>query len=151
MANISTYPIGVPGSADLIPATQLFTDENGKTHNLTKNFTVTSIAAFANATAAYTAYAAIVSQASTSAPTATSLQNTTGATFTWARTGAGTYTLTASSSIFTNAKTVCFLNNGGVSDTQTMQWVRTSDTVITITTSADDKITKGSFEVRIYT
>ena len=43
MANISTYPIGTPGSGDLIPGTQLFTDENGKTHNLTKNFTVSSL------------------------------------------------------------------------------------------------------------
>ena len=40
MANISTYPIGTPAAGDLIPGTQLFTDENGKTHNLTKNFTV---------------------------------------------------------------------------------------------------------------
>lgn len=43
MANISTYPIGTPAPADLIPGTQIFTDENGKTHNLTKNFTVSSL------------------------------------------------------------------------------------------------------------
>jgi len=151
MANISTYPLGTPGSGDLVPGTQKFTDENGETKNLTKNFTVSQIAAFANTTAAYTAYTIIFGQTGTAAPTVDQLlQNTTGATFTWARTGAGTYTITANSALFTSSKTICFLNNGGVTDTQTIQWTRTSDTVLTITTSADGKIAKGSFEVRIY-
>ena len=43
MANISTYPIGTPGASDLIPGTQLYTDTNGKTQNLTRNFTVQQI------------------------------------------------------------------------------------------------------------
>ena len=47
MANISTYPIGTPAASDLIPGTQLYTDANGKTQNLTRNFSVSSIATFA--------------------------------------------------------------------------------------------------------
>ena len=151
MANISTYPIGTPAAGDLIPGTQLFTDENGKTHNLTKNFTVSQVAAFANATAGYTVYTILLGQTGAAAPSVSALlQNTTGATFTWARTGAGTYTVTASSAIFLGTKTVVFLNNGGVVDSQNIQWARTSDSVLTITTSADTKIAKGSFEIRIY-
>jgi hypothetical protein len=48
MANISTYPIGTPAQGDLIPGTQKYTNANGKTENLTRNFTVANIAAFAN-------------------------------------------------------------------------------------------------------
>ncbi len=151
MANISTYPLGTPGSGDLIPGTQKVTDESGATKNLTKNFTVSQIAAFANTTAAYTVYTIILGQTGTAAPTVDQLlQNTTGATFTWARTGAGTYTITADSAIFLSAKTICFLNNGAATDSQNIQWSRTSSTVLTITTSADAKIAKGSLEVRRY-
>ena len=91
MANISTYPIGTPAVGDLIPGTQLFTDENGKTHNLTKNFTVSQIASFSDATAGYTAYAAKLNGGAGAKPTVTLLQNTTGLTLDWARTGSGVY------------------------------------------------------------
>lgn len=94
MANISTYPIGTPAASDLLAGTQLFTDENGKTHNLTKNFTVSSIAGFSGATAAYTTYVARWTQAGIAAPISGVLQNTTGLKFTWSRIGIGNYTLT---------------------------------------------------------
>jgi len=101
MANISTYPIGTPGAGDLIPGTQLYTDASGKTQNLTKNFSVSSIAAFADPTAGYSSYVALITQVDTAAPTAKILQNTTGATLTWARTSAGIFTVTSSTAIFT--------------------------------------------------
>ena len=47
MANISTYPIGTPAAGDLIPGTQQATDTNGKTVNLTRNFSVSDISSFA--------------------------------------------------------------------------------------------------------
>ena len=150
MALINTYPKGTPKADDYVLGTSM-PDPNTDNAPVTNNFSVSSVAAFANATAAYTAYTIIYGQSGTAAPTVDQLlQNTTGATFTWARTGAGTYTITANSALFTSSKTICFLNNGGVTDTQTIQWTRTSNTVLTITTSADAKITKGSFEVRIY-
>ena len=152
MANISTYPLGTPGSGDLVPGTQRVTDENGETKNLTKNFTVSQIAAFANVTAAYTVYTALITQASSAAPIATILQNTTGDTLTWARTGAGTYTVTSSTALFTANKTAVFLNVGNGEANQMLMWTRTSSSVITLTTNGSDgRITGGAFEVRIYT
>ena len=95
-----------------------------------------------------------LTQTSSNAPVATVLSSNLTGTFTWARTSAGIYTLTASTATFTSGKTIVFLNNG--SDLTTTQvppivWERTSDTVLTITVGFDASITNGSFEVRIYT
>ena len=155
MANISTYPIGTPAAADLIPGTQLYTDSSGKTRNLTKNFSVSSIAAFANPSVGYSSYVALITQVNTSAPTAKILQNTTGATLTWARTSAGIFTVTSNISVFTADKTIVFANCGNdstASGDPDIIWARTSNTVLTITASAgvNSVLTDGSFEVRIY-
>ena len=155
MANISTYPIGTPGASDLIPGTQLYTDTNGKTQNLTRNFSVSSIAAFAKPSAGYSSYVALITQIDTSAPTAKILQNTTGATLTWARTSAGIFTVTSNTGIFTADKTIVFANNGnddGATGDPSIIWARTSNTVLTITASAgvNNVLTDGAFEVRIY-
>ena len=153
MADISSYPIGTPSSGDMVPGTQVTKDSSGNTINLTKNFTVDSIAGFADATAAYTSYVALLTQ-TTGAPVATVVQNTTGATFTWARTGGGIYTITASSAIFTANKTLVF-NKSGVDlggGYTPPQWTRTSGTVITVTTGGiDNAMQNASFEIRIYT
>ncbi len=53
----------------------------------------------------YKVYTAILNQTGTAAPVATVLTNTTGATLTWTRVGAGQYVLTASTAVFTAAKT----------------------------------------------
>lgn len=152
MANISTYPIGTPSAVDLIPGTQLFTDENGKTHNLTRNFSVANIAAFANSySLGYTVYTALITQTGTEAPVATVLQNTTGKTLTYGRTSGGDYTITASASLFTADKTIVFLNGGSAENNHDIAWGRVSDTVINLSThNSDDKFTAGSIEIRIY-
>lgn len=84
-------------------------------------------------------YQTIVSQTGTAAPavsggfTPTSTYAS-GVTFTWARTGAGVYTLTASSAVFTVGKTGVFvapLQNLNAS----VRAVVTSSTVITVTTA----------------
>ena len=114
MANISTYPIGTPAAADLVPGTQLYTDSSGKTRNLTKNFSVSSIAAFANSySLGYTVYVASLIQAGTAAPVATVLQNTTGGTFTWSRTSTGKYKATISGITLPANKVVIFENATG--------------------------------------
>ena len=99
-----------------------------------------------------TVYAALLTQTGTAAPVATILQNTTGGTYTWTRTSSGTYTITASSNVFTNNKTLVFMNlgeyaGGGIPRSV---WTRTSNTEITINTGNDGRITNGSFEIRIY-
>ena len=148
MAIIYSYPQGTPTLSDNVIGSQIdpVTEENK-----TVQFTVGQIAAFANSySLGYTVYTALVTQAGTAAPVATIIQNTTGATFTWARTSSGTYTITASSNAFTNNKTILFFNLGEYTFTVNSPWTRTSDTVVTITTGGDGRITNGSFEIRIY-
>jgi hypothetical protein len=157
MANISTYPIGTPAAGDLIPGTQQATDASGKTLNLTRNFSVADVAAFANSySLGYTVYTALLTQVGEAAPTAKILQSTIpGSNLAWARTSAGIYTATAGSAIFTVDKTIVFANNGnddGAQGDPDIIWSRTSDTVLTITASAglNNVLTDGAFEVRIY-
>lgn len=82
-------------------------------------------------------YQAIVSQTGTSAPT---LSNTpintypSTPTFTWARTAAGTYTVTASSAVFSLTKTIV-LNSSLPNPLANLTYTVTSTTVITIKTS----------------
>ena len=152
MANISTYPIGTPSASDLLAGTELYTDSTGKQENLTRNFTVQSVASFANSyDLGYTVYTALITQTGTAAPVATVLQNTTGGTFTYARTSGGDYTVTASSSLFTADKTIVFLNGGSAENNHDIAWRRVSDTVIDLKThNSDGKFTSGSLEIRIY-
>lgn len=101
MANISTYPIGTPAQGDLIPGTQKYTNSSGKTENLSRNFTVAQLAAFANSySLGYTVYTAQLTAGAGAAPTATILQNTTGLTFTWTRTGTGQFVATVAGTPF---------------------------------------------------
>ena len=89
-------------------------------------------------------YAALVTQAGVANPTAVVAKNNTGEVVTWARTDVGTYTATASGSIFTAGKTIILT---GSDDVDTF---RTSTEVLTITTSADDVLSGSSFKVEVY-
>ena len=101
MANISTYPIGTPSASDLLAGTELYTDSTGKQENLTRNFTVQSVASFANSySLGYTVYTASLAAGAGAAPTATILQNTTGLTFTWTRIGTGQFVATVAGTPF---------------------------------------------------
>ena len=59
-------------------------------------------------------WVAIMEQAGAAAPTATVVHNDFNETFTFARTGAGVYTITSPGSKFTANKTVCWFMNGVV-------------------------------------
>ena len=131
MAKIISYPSATPVKGDLILGTKQATV--GTETNPTKNFTVKDVV---NAGLGYTVYTALLTQTGTAAPVATILKNNTGATFTWARTSSGTYTITASGNAFINNKTIVFNNNGlstGSFGFASAIWTRTSDTVITLT------------------
>ena len=153
MAIITTYPLDAsPVAGDYLVGSKI-TNTGGQL-NPTKNFTIGSVV---EAGLGYTVYTALVTQTGAVAPVATILKNNTTATLTWARTASGIYTVTADSNIFTANKTVVFMNYGNPSsDGLPPKWVRTSDTVITVTTSdetavLDDGIlTSGAFEIRIY-
>jgi len=153
MARIIAYQSTTPATDDLLLGTQKTTSGTNKT-NPTKNFTVDSVV---QAGLGYTVYTALLTQTGTGAPVATILKNNTTATLTWARTAGGTYTVTADSNIFTANKTVVFMNYGNPSsEAYFPKWVRTSNTVITVTTLdeqavLDDAVLNGAaFEIRIY-
>ena len=147
MARIIAYPNATNISPDdCLIGTQ---KDNGTSYasNPTKNFAVGSVV---SAGLGYTVYTALLTQTGTAAPVATILKNNTGATFTWARTGSGTYTITASSNVFTNNKTIVFFNLGEYTFSVGQPWTRTSDTVVTISPGGDGRITNGAFEIKIY-
>ncbi len=154
MANISTYPIGTPAQGDLIPGTQKYTDANGKTENLTRNFTIAQLAAFANSySLGYTVYSAQLTAAAGAAPTATILQNTTGLTFTWTRTGTGQFVATVAGTPFIANK---FWAVSSAKVPQLTSVVRTGDNtarldvVASNTAAAENALTEGYVEIRIY-
>lgn len=115
-----------------------------------------NLSASATSTSTYKVYTALVTQSGTSAPTAIVLENTTGATITFARTGAGMYTATFSSAVLTTNKTTMSISStftdtigsGGVGST----------TVVNIYTTivnpsyafSDGRMSSSTFEVRIY-
>ena len=145
MAIISAYPVGTPAAGDYLVGSDITTA--GTQLNPTKNFVISQVVATG---LGYTAYASILTQAGAVAPTEVVLKNGTVATMTWARTGAGVYTCTASAPIFTAAKTIVFFNQGQV-NAGVWNWAHTSTSVITLNTNAaDGQITNGAFEIRIY-
>jgi hypothetical protein len=161
MANISTYPIGTPAQGDLIPGTQKYTNANGKTENLTRNFTVANIAAFANSySLGYTVYTALITQTGTDAPVATVLQNTTGGTIVWTRNSTGRYLATISGATYTANKTAILLTSGSASatDGRFLKVEDSGNTTVqafynfdTSANTAQDGIIAGSMiEIRIY-
>mgnify|MGYP003140057902 CR=1 FL=1 len=147
MARITSYPSVIPTTSDLVVGTQITNGGTNQT-NPTKNFTVGNIV---KAGLGYTAYTALLTQVDGAAPVATVLKNNTNATLTWSRVNNGDYNVTASSNLFTNNKTLVFVNAGSHSNTHNVYWERVSDTVIKIKThNSDNDLTNASFEVRIY-
>ena len=151
MARIIAYQSTTPATDDLLLGTQKTTSGTNKT-NPTKNFTVDSVV---QAGLGYTVYTALLTQTGTGAPVATILKNNTGVTYTWARTGTGEYTITASGNAFTNNKTlICLMGQRAFNIP--LNFRRDSDTVISLFsanssgTSTDGVITDLSFEIRIY-
>ena len=154
MANISTYPIGTPSASDLLAGTELYTDSTGKQENLTRNFTVQSVASFANSySLGYTVYTAQLTAGAGVAPTATVLQNTTGLTFTWTRIGTGQFVATVAGTPFIANKFWAMVSAKG---DEFPSVVRTGDNTarvdnITCSTAvAINGITEGFIEIRIY-
>jgi hypothetical protein len=148
MAIIYSYP-----AIDKIESGDLVLVSDSSKSNATKSATIDQLSAYiVPSINIYDSYTALLTQTSTNAPVATVLSSNLTGTFTWARTGVGVYTLTASVATFTANKTIVFLNAGSLSSLVTGE--RTSDTVLTIKTfsggAADSAVTNGAFEVRIY-
>ena len=154
MANISTYPIGTPAQGDLIPGTQKYTDANGKTENLTKNFTVAQLAAFANSySLGYTIYTATISAAGALVEPKDILQNTTGGTITWSKVSTGSYKGIISGATFTSGKTIAFLSS--IDSSKNLALFRKTDTQINLeqrnlSNALVDDFSNLPIEIRIY-
>ena len=145
MAIIYSYP-----AIDKIESGDLVLVSDSSKSNATKSATIDQLSAYiVPSINIYDSYTALLTQTGTDDPVATVLSSNLTGTLTWARTGAGVYTLTASVATFTANKTIVFVNRGS-NAASTITWARTSDTVLTIT-SAGSPITNGAFEVRIYT
>ena len=104
----------------------------------------------------YTTYVARVSQTGTNAPTATVISNNTGLTFTWSRTGVGTYQVSPSSSFVIN-KTWIQMTGGDISTGVTIVTIKNITTGFAaavntnlINGAAADEITAAFVEIRIY-
>lgn len=82
-------------------------------------------------------YRALVTQTSTTAPTATVLENSLGGTVVWARSSTGTYTATLTGA-FTSAKTFIMQpgETGTIAAIKNVLASRTSDNVVTVTTGS---------------
>ncbi len=153
MATLTAYPTNsAPKASDLLLGTKVATP-NSDEQPITSNMTVASLATLINSgsVAGYKTYTALLTQTGTAAPVPTVLQNTTDGTFTWTRQSAGNYTITASSALFTENKTMVFINAGhGEQTSLPIYWERTSTTTITLNTTSDSELQEGSFEIRIY-
>ena len=154
MAIINSYPTVTPKASDLV----LIADTSVE-GNPTKTASISSIATVANSlNLGYTLYSALITQTGTNAPTAVVLQNTITGTLTWTRTQVGVYVLTSNLTPFTANKVQVFINNGGPTTTfGSTVWTRETTSYIGIKTfsqstglNADDLLSDGSIEIRIY-
>ena len=101
-------------------------------------------------------YRALVTQSSTTAPTATVLENSLGGTLVWARSSTGTYTATLTG-VFTSAKTFIMQpgETGTIAAIKNVIAVRTSDNVVTVTTGSggtleDAVLSSFPIEILVY-
>ena len=155
MANLTAYGTGTPKASDLLLGTKTATP-NTNEKNITQNFTVSGVAAFANSySLGYTVYTAALIQTGASAPVATVLQNTTGGTFTWSYTNTGQSRITVSSITLPANKVAIFLSSG--SGDQGIGGVITTTTQIDVDQFSSggggviDGMSAGtSIEIRIY-
>lgn len=162
MANITAYPTGTPKVNDLLLGTSVPLP-NTDDQPTTTNFTVSSIAGFANPTAAYTTYVARWSQqGSSGVPVSDVLQNTTGLTWVWTRISVGSYDLTASASftekVYTNISSWEYQADSSPASTGSKSVsIKTSGPNYIRVSNFDnadgsfvDNVSNGMIEIRIY-
>ena len=151
MAIIYSYPQGTPTLKDNVVGSQI---DPTTEENKTVQFTVGQIASFANSySLGYTVYSAQLTAGAGAAPTATILQNTTGLTFTWTRTGTGQFVATVAGTPFIANKFWAMVSAKG---DEFPSVVRTGDNTARVdnitcsTAAAINGITEGFIEIRIY-
>ena len=153
MSILQSYPKGTPKADDLLLGTSTPL-ENTNDLPITQNFSVSDVASFANSySLGYTVYTAQLTAGAGAAPTATILQNTTGLTFTWTRTGTGQFVATINGTSFAANK---FWAMSSAKVPQLTSIVRTNtntcrlDVVTSSTGAALNDLVEGYVEIRIY-
>jgi len=153
MSILQSYPKGTPKADDLLLGTSTPL-ENTNDLPITQNFSVSDVASFANSySLGYTVYTAQLTAGAGAAPTATILQNTTGLTFTWTRTGTGQFVATINGTSFAANK---FWAVSSAKVPQLTSIVRTGtntcrlDVVTSSTGAALNDLVEGYVEIRIY-
>jgi len=143
MARITTYATDT-NISELDKLVGTDADDASKT----KNFLISTLADYF---VPYQIYAALLTQSgAANPPVATILQNNTGATIAWTRTGVGEYTATANSNIFTSNKTSVIINQGDEDSADNIKWTSPTTSTVTIDVSADNLLTAGFIEIRVY-
>ena len=143
MARITTYATDT-NISELDKLVGTDADDASKT----KNFLISTLADYF---VPYQIYAALLTQTgAANPPVATILQNNTGATIAWTRNSAGTYTATANSGIFTANKTAVIINQGDEDSAENIKWTSPTTSTVTIDVSADNILTAGFIEIRVY-
>jgi len=143
MARITTYATDT-NISELDKLVGTDADDASKT----KNFLISTLADYF---VPYQIYAALLTQTgAANPPVATILQNNTGATIAWTRTGVGEYTATANSNIFTSNKTSVIINQGDEDSADNIKWTSPTTSTVTIDVSADNLLTAGFIEIRVY-
>ncbi len=156
MSILQSYPQGTPKKGDYIIGTSI-PPANSDDKPTTKNFTVEAVAAFANSTAAYTAYVArgqASSAAGGGAPTFSLLANNTGLTIAWARTNIGQYTATITGGTAPENKVWFTAGSGGGNAYQKLSWGTTTELSLQnyngTTGAAAEGLNEVYIEIRIY-
>jgi len=153
MSILQSYPKGTPKADDLLLGTKT-PPANTNDLPITQNFSVSDVASFANSySLGYTVYTAQLAAGAGAVPTATILQNTTGLTFTWTRTGTGQFVATINGTSFAANK---FWAVSSAKVPQLTSIVRTGtntcrlDVVTSSTGAALNDLVEGYVEIRIY-
>jgi hypothetical protein len=124
MSILQSYPKGTPKKGDYIIGTSMPTAGSDEMPT-TRNFSVDAVAAIANSTAAYTAYAARLSATSAvggGTPAVNLLANNTGLAIAWTRGGIGLYEATITGGIAPEQKVWFTAGGGGGNDYQKLSW-----------------------------
>jgi len=153
MSILQSYPKGTPKADDLLLGTKT-PPANTNDLPITQNFSVSDVASFANSySLGYTVYTAQLTAGAGAVPTATILQNTTGLTFTWTRTGTGQFVATVAGAPFAANK---FWAMSSAKVPQVTSIVRTStntcrlDVIESQNGNALNSLVEGYIEIRIY-
>lgn len=104
-------------------------------------------------TGGYSVYIANVTQADTSVPVPTVMQNTIGS-LVWSYNSTGNYSITLANAFPTQDKVIIFVNNAVINTQTSVYWADTDTiTVETLTLAgspADNHLTNVSIEIRVY-